>query len=89
MQNYPSSDNYQKTFSSTLFVSRYEVDVYGRPRILSGFEVFLRNLVVSITVATAIGCVLAIVLLVIHDPSILKLRETAAEPPVKSLEAEP
>jgi len=89
MHNYPSSNNYRKTVSFTLFVSRYDVDVYGQPRILSGFEVFLRNLVVSITVAAAIGCVLAIAVLVIHDPSILKLREPATQPPVTSLEGEP
>ena len=68
-------------------VSRYHVDVYGRPRILSRWEIILHALAWPVVVGVLIGYMLAISLFVIHNFSMLKMQKTAAKPPVESQEA--
>jgi hypothetical protein len=70
-------------------VSRYHVDIYGRPRILSKLEVTLYALARPVVIGVVIGFGLAISLLAIHNPSTLNPHETTGQSSVTSLETEP
>ncbi len=79
--------------ASSLFkwnaVSPYDVDAYGRPRILSRWEVVLHALAWPTVAGVAIGFGLAIALLAIDNSSTLKEREKAGQTHVESQEAAP
>jgi hypothetical protein len=70
-------------------VSRYHVDIYGRPRILSKLEVTLYAPARPVAIGVVIGFGLAITLLAIHNPSTFNPHKTTGQPPVTSLETEP
>jgi hypothetical protein len=53
-------------------VSRYDNDVYGRPRILSRWEVILHALAWPVVIGMSIGYILVISLFVVHNFSTLK-----------------
>ena len=70
-------------------VSRYHVDVYGRPRILSKWEVILHALAWPVMFGVVIGYSLAISLVVMGNFSSERPQEKADQPYVTSLEVEP
>ena len=95
MKNPPANDHEPKTLSFSPFVSsasavsRYHVDVYGRPRILSKWEVTLYALARPVVIGAVVGLGLAIALLVIHNSAMPSSREKTGCPQVASLEAAP
>jgi len=70
-------------------VSRYHVDTYGRPRILSKWEITLHALAWPVVVAVACSFGLAIFVLAAHNSSTLKPQESASQSLVESQEAAP
>ena len=70
-------------------VSRYDVDAYGRPRVLSKWEIILHGLAWPAVAGVVIGFGLAIALLVIQNPSTLDARESAGQPQVALQEVAP
>jgi len=84
---------HQKTAPSPLFkwnaVSRHEVNAYGRPRILSKWEVILHALALPVVIGVVIGYGLAISVLALHNPSTFQPRDKAGQSQVASLEVVP
>ena len=70
-------------------VSRYDVDAYGRPRILSKWEVIFHALAWPVVAGSVIGFGLAIFLVAVQDPSPLKPQEKSGQPQVALQEVEP
>ena len=70
-------------------VSRYDVDDFGRPRILSKWEVILHALAWPAVAGVVIGFGLVISLIVIHNSSALEPREKAGQLQIASKEVEP
>jgi len=70
-------------------VSRYDVDDYGRPRILSRWEVILHALALPAIAGVMIGFGLAIALLAVHNDSTPKPQGKVSQPQVAFLDAEP
>jgi len=60
-------------------VSRYKVDDYGRPRILSKAEIIIHDAARWTVIAVIIGYALAISLVVIHNPSMLQPQQKATQ----------
>ena len=70
-------------------VSGYHVDDYGRPRILSAWEITLHALARPIVVGVAIGFGMAIFTLATHSSSTLNLQEKATRTQVAWQETSP
>ena len=70
-------------------VSRYKVDDYGRPRILSKAEIIFYDVARWTVIAVVIGYGLAIALVVIHNSSALKPQEKVSQQQVALQEVEP
>jgi hypothetical protein len=84
-----SPDAASQSIFNTPVVSKHSVDVYGRPRTLTGWEVTLQVLAWPTVIGVALGFGLAISLLAIHTPSSLNPSQKPSLPQVTSLEAAP
>jgi len=68
--------------------SRYDVDVYGQPRILSKWEVILYAVARPLVIGVIIGYGLAISVVAVRESSPHELQAKAGPSQVKSLESQ-
>ena len=88
----PRTADREAAAASSIFkwnaVSRYDVGVYGQPRILSKWEVILHALAWPAIAGVVIGFGVVIAPLVIHNSAAPKPQESAGQPQVAAWQEE-
>jgi len=78
---------HQRKMDARSFVDPHSLDVYGRPRVLTGWEAILYSLARATVIGVAIGFALAISMVAIHTSLSLKTQSGSDRLQVAAREA--